>query len=113
MRLTPLSTIFQLYRGVSFIDGGNHRPAQVTDKLYHKLLYQLLYIYIFFLFQTLVLLYNMTNCVNVQPVCDKLLEHMVNSNDSFHKEDLLHKIIELIYKYPLLIINYIYFVGQI
>jgi hypothetical protein len=25
--LTPLSTLFQLYRGVSFIGGSNHQPA--------------------------------------------------------------------------------------
>lgn len=52
-------------------------------------------------FQTLALLFNMTNSVNVQPVCDKLLQHMINSSDPFHKEDLLHKIIELTQKYPL------------
>ncbi|VDI09028.1 AP-4 complex subunit epsilon-1 [Mytilus galloprovincialis] len=49
--------------------------------------------------KTLVLLYNMTNSVNVQPVCDKLLQHMVNSSDPFHKDDLLHKIIELTQKF--------------
>ena len=41
--LTPLSTIFQLYRGVSFIGGGNRSTAdlsQVTDKLYHIMLYR-------------------------------------------------------------------------
>ena len=44
--LTPFSTIFQLYRGVSFISGGNrgvpeenHNLPQVTDKIYHILLY--------------------------------------------------------------------------
>jgi hypothetical protein len=25
--LTPLLTLFQLYRGMSFIGGGNHQPA--------------------------------------------------------------------------------------
>jgi len=42
--LTPLSTIFQLYR-VSFIGGGNRSTrekttdlSQVTDKLYHIML---------------------------------------------------------------------------
>ena len=34
--LTPLSTIFQLYVSVSFIDGGN----QSADKLYQIMLYQ-------------------------------------------------------------------------
>jgi hypothetical protein len=46
--LTPLSTIFQLYHGVSFIGGGNRSSqpkkiidlSQVTDKLYHIMLYQ-------------------------------------------------------------------------
>ena len=37
--LTPLSTIFHYIMAVSFIgelvSGGNHRSAQVTDKLYH------------------------------------------------------------------------------
>jgi hypothetical protein len=44
--LTPLSTIFQLYRGISFIGGGNWRNPektidlpQVTDKLYQLMLY--------------------------------------------------------------------------
>jgi hypothetical protein len=50
--LTPLSTIIQLYRGDLFIGGGNGAPGenrlwQVTDKLYHMLLYQG---YCFFLF---------------------------------------------------------------
>ena len=36
--LTPLSTIFQLYP-VSFTGGENHL-AQVTDKLYHIILYR-------------------------------------------------------------------------
>ncbi|XP_052058969.1 AP-4 complex subunit epsilon-1-like [Mytilus californianus] len=49
--------------------------------------------------KTLALLYNMTNSVNVQPVCDKLLQHMINSSDPFHKEDLLHKIVELTQKF--------------
>jgi hypothetical protein len=49
--LTPLSTIFQLYRGVSFIGGGNwsilikpmyYDLPQVTDKLYHIMLYRVL-----------------------------------------------------------------------
>jgi len=41
----PLSTIFQLYHGGQFIGGGNrstrrnHRPVEVTDKLYHIKLY--------------------------------------------------------------------------
>jgi hypothetical protein len=45
--LTPLSIIFQLYRGDQFllvaetgVPGENHRPAQVTDKLYHIMLYR-------------------------------------------------------------------------
>jgi len=38
--LTPLSTIFQLYRGVSFIGGGNQSiQRKITDKLYHIMLY--------------------------------------------------------------------------
>ena len=38
-----ISTIFQLYHGGQFLlvqEPGNHRPAQVTDKLYHIMLYQ-------------------------------------------------------------------------
>ena len=43
--LTPLSTIIQLYRGDLLIGEGNGAPGenhlwQVTDKLYHMLLYQ-------------------------------------------------------------------------
>ena len=46
--LTPLSTIFKLYRGGQFFGGGNGstriiqptRPSQVTDKLYHVVLYR-------------------------------------------------------------------------
>jgi hypothetical protein len=38
--LAPLLAIFQLYRG-GFVDGENRRkPTQVTDKLYHIMLYQ-------------------------------------------------------------------------
>jgi hypothetical protein len=44
--LTTLSAIFQLYRVVNFIGGGNRRTrkkttdlTQVTDKLYHIMLY--------------------------------------------------------------------------
>jgi hypothetical protein len=42
----PLSTIFQFYRGRSFIGGGNRSTSikpltpQVTDKLYHIMLYR-------------------------------------------------------------------------
>jgi len=42
MRLMPLSTIFQLYRGGQlywWVHGENHRPAQFTDILY-QLMYQ-------------------------------------------------------------------------
>ena len=45
--LTLLSTIFQLYREISFIGGGNRSTpkkitdlSQVTDKFYHVVLYQ-------------------------------------------------------------------------
>jgi len=41
--LMPLSTIFQLYRGGQFIGGENQstqRKPQVTDKLYHIMLYR-------------------------------------------------------------------------
>jgi len=45
--LTPLSTIFQLYRGSKFFWGRNPEsrektppPPQVTVKLYHIMLYQ-------------------------------------------------------------------------
>ena len=45
--LTPLSPIFQLYGGNSFIGGGNQSTPkkttdlpQVTDKLYHIMLYR-------------------------------------------------------------------------
>ena len=45
--LTPLSTIFHSYRGISLFGGGNRRImqekttdlSQVTDKLYHIMLY--------------------------------------------------------------------------
>ena len=38
-----ISTIFQLYHGGQLLlveEPGNHRHAQVTDKLYHIMLYQ-------------------------------------------------------------------------
>ena len=35
--LTPLSTLFQLYRGTG-VPRENHRPVAVTDKLYHIML---------------------------------------------------------------------------
>ena len=42
--LTPLSTLCQLHLAVSFISGGNRstqiKPPQVTDKLYHIMLYR-------------------------------------------------------------------------
>ena len=45
--LTPLSTIFKLYRGSQFywcrntgVPGENHDLPQVTDKLYHTMLYR-------------------------------------------------------------------------
>ena len=44
--LTPLSTIFQLYRGCQFYCGGNRRTQktinllQVTDTLYHHIMYR-------------------------------------------------------------------------
>ena len=41
--LTPLSAIFQLYRGSKFFGGGNMKTTdlpQVTVKLYHIILYQ-------------------------------------------------------------------------
>jgi cytochrome b561 len=44
MMLTLLSTIFQLYRGGSNPEypKKNHDLSQVTDKLYHIMLYQVL-----------------------------------------------------------------------
>ena len=43
--LTALSTIFQLYRAVSFIGGGNRKKtidmSHVTKKLYHIMLYRI------------------------------------------------------------------------
>jgi len=45
--LTPLSTIFQLYRGVQIFGGRNQSKQettteqhQITDKLYHIMLYR-------------------------------------------------------------------------
>jgi hypothetical protein len=44
--LTPLSTIFQLYRGVQIFGGRNQSKQettelhQITDKLYHLMLYR-------------------------------------------------------------------------
>jgi hypothetical protein len=41
--LTTLSTIFQLYRGGQFIGGGGGSTdlSQVTDNLYHIMLYRI------------------------------------------------------------------------
>jgi hypothetical protein len=51
--LTQLSTIFQLYRAVSFIGGGNQSAlertidlSQVTGKLYHIMLYRVTFLHI-------------------------------------------------------------------
>jgi hypothetical protein len=48
--ITPLLTIFQLYRGGSVFFGGGNRSSQrkpdmpqVTDKLYHIILYRYMY----------------------------------------------------------------------
>jgi len=38
--LTPLSTIFPIYHGVSFIVEKTTDLSQVTDKLYHIMLYR-------------------------------------------------------------------------
>ena len=45
--LTSLSTIFKLYRGGQFffmeetgVPGENHQPTEVTEKLYHIMLYR-------------------------------------------------------------------------
>ena len=42
----------------------------------------------------------MTNSVNVQAVCDKLLQHLISSNDSFYRQDLIHKSLKIVQKYP-------------